>query len=316
MTTRHFRFAKTLFAVGVAVVIILNLYTFVVAYPETYTLTPGISSSGSLLAKDFSAYYVGAWRLWHSPADIYVRGALGGGEPVILPQPEAYKYLPSFLLLASPLLMLSYQQALWAFDVFQFLLLPVMAFLLYRLLGKKGLIVTFIVVIISLLQPFPTQNWGLSPSYYWQWGEGQAKVIGTFLLLLSFYLGGRSKPLLSGLVLAFGFFDPRFGLLALPLYIMYNRQHLKVAAIALVGFLALSNVVLLYSGLGAGFWAMVLGSAVATPLYYYSFIPFFTLLALIFVNFKELVAAFDYYGVFVRFTGAPKRPKKHSAIVS
>jgi hypothetical protein len=185
---------KYLLLAGVVVLIALNLYTLMVAYPETYTPTPGINTSGSILAKDFSAYYVGAWRLWHNPSKIYTMGAVGSGEPAILPYPETYKYLPSFLLLVSPVLSLGYQQALMAFDIFQFMLLPVMAFLLYRLLGKKGLAVTFAVMVIALLLPFPTQNWGFSASYYWQWGEGQAKVLGTFLLLLSFYFGSRDKP--------------------------------------------------------------------------------------------------------------------------
>jgi hypothetical protein len=307
--TGHSRMGKVLFAVGVAVLIALNLCTFVAAYPETYTLTPGINTSGSLLAKDFSAYYIGSWRLWNNPSHIYTLGAVNGAEPIIQPYPEAYKYLPSFLVVISPLLSLGYQQALTAFDVFQFLLLPVVAFMLYRLLGKKGLAVSFVVMAVALLLPFPTQNWGFSPSYYWQWGEGQAKVFSTFLFLLSFYLGSRGKPYLSGIALALGFFDPRFGLLALPLFVMYNRRNFKAAAFSLIASLLFSNMMLLYPGMGSGFVGMVLGSAVSTPLYYYSLIPFFTLVALIAVNYKELVVAFDYYGVLSRFTGAPKEHK-------
>jgi hypothetical protein len=302
---------KQLLVLGVAILLALNFYTFIVAYPETYTLTPGINTSGTILAKDFSAYYIGAWRLWNNPQHIYTftYGPAGDGEPPILPYPEAYKYLPSFLVVMSPLLALKYQQALWTFDVFQFLLLPAMAFLLYRLLDGKNLAVVFAVMIIALLMPFPTPNWGMSVSYYWQWGEGQAKVLSTFLLLLSFYLGKQGKPWLSGVVLAFGFFDPRFGLLALPLYVMYNRRHLKAAALSLVGALLVSNAMLLYPGLGAGFVSMVFNSAVSTPLYYYSLIPFFTLVALMFVNFKELVAAFDYRNVFAGYTGGLKQEK-------
>ena len=63
---------------------------------------------------------------------------------------------------------------------------------------------------------------------------------------------------------------------------------------------------LFYPGMGSSFENMVLRSAVTTPLYYYSLIPFFTLLALIIVNVKELVVAFDYYGVLSRYTGAKK----------
>ena len=49
--------------------------------------------------------------------------------------------------------------------------------------------------------------------------------------------------------------------------------------------------------MSSSFVNMVFSSAVTTPLYYYSLIPFFMLIALISVNFKELVAAFDYYGL-------------------
>jgi hypothetical protein len=295
---------KTIFLIAVAILIALNFYTFIIAYPETYTPSPGITTPGINLAKDFSAYYIGAWRLWHNPSQIYHFGALGGSEPVTPPHPEAYKYLPSFLLIISPLLILNYQPALLTFDVVQFALLPAMAYLLYKLLGSKNLAVTFAVLIITLLLPFPTANWGLSPSYFWQWGEGQAKVLVTFLLLLSFYFGSKGKPYLSGIALALGFFDVRFGLLAIPLFIMYNRKNLKAASASAIGALALSNVMLLYTGMGSNFVGMVFASGITTPIYYYSLIPLFTLLALIVVNFKDLIATFDFKGIFASFTGA------------
>ncbi len=55
---------------------------------------------------------------------------------------------------------------------------------------------------------------------------------------------------------------------------------------------------------------MVFASGVTTPLYYYSLIPFFTLMTLIVVNFKELVAALDYKRIFAGFTGASKNQQK------
>jgi len=287
------RLTKIVFVVGIAVLIILNLYTLIVAYPETYTANAGILASGTVLAKDFSAYYIGAWRLWNDPVHIYAFGALKDGEPVILPRPEAYKYLPSFLLVVSPFLSLNYQQALTAFDIVQFMLLPLMAYLLYKILQNKPLAVTFAVMIVALLLPIPSPQVGLSLSYYWQWGEGQAKVFLTFLLLLSFYLGTRGKPYLSGIAFAFGFFDPRFGLLAIPLYVMYNRKNLKAAIVSAVGSLVLSNLILLYPGVSSGFTSMVFSSAITTALYYYSFIPFFTLVSLIIVNYREIGAAWD-----------------------
>ena len=297
---------KKIIIITAILLITANLYILISAYPETYTPSPGINTTGDILAKDFSAYFISAWRLWNNPSQIYHFGALGGSEPTTPPQPQAYKYLPSFLLIVSPLLILDYQQALTAFDVIQFLFLPLMAFILYRLLNKKHFLVSIAVMTVVLLLPLPGTQWGLFPSYYWQWGEGQAKVFVTFLLLLSFYFGIRGRPILSGLTFAFGFFDPRFGLVAIPLFLMYNRQNIKMAIFSAIVFLGLSNLMLVYPGLVASFATMVFNNAVATPLYYYSLIPFFTLIALIVVNFKEVVAAFDYKGILTHFTGYKK----------
>ncbi len=284
---------KALFALGIAILIVLNMYTFAAAYPETHRLDAGINVGGQLLAKDFSAFYSGAWRLLHDPSQIYTGRSIVPGEPTIYPQPEAYKYLPSFLLIVSPFLVLNYQQALLAFDVVQFALLPIMALLLYELLDKKGIALTFIVAVIALLLPLPLPNWGFSASYFWQWGEGQAKVLLTFLLLLAFYLGASGRPALSGIVFAFGFFDPRFGLLALPLFFAYNRKNLLPSIGSMLTALAVSNLVLLYPGTGSGFLNMILSDAVATPLYYYSLIPLFTMGSLLIINARELVETFS-----------------------
>jgi hypothetical protein len=291
MTFKHIS-SKTIFIVAVAVVIALNLYTLILAYPQTYTPSNGITPSAPILAKDFSAYYIGAWRLWNNPSHIYASGTLNDGEPLILPHPETYKYLPSFLLLVSPFLTLSYQQALTAFDIVQFLMLPFIAFFIYKILNGKPLAVIFIVTLIALFLPLPFPQWGFSPSYYWQWGEGQAKVFVTFLLLLCFYLGWRNKPLLSGIAFAFGFFDPRFGLLAIPLFVSFNRKNIKLAGVSAVISLLLSNGMLLVSGIGSSFVTMVFSNAVATPLFYYSLIPLVTLSVLIAVNFKDEGRAF------------------------
>jgi hypothetical protein len=190
------------------------------------------------------------------------------------------------------------------------MLLPLAAYFLYKLLDKKPFALVFIVLVIALLLPFPTARGLFSPSYFWQWGEGQAKVFVTFLLLLSFYFGNRNKPVLSGIFMAFGFFDPRFGLLALPLFIMYNRKNLKVAGVSALSALAVSNLMLLYPGMASNFLTMASSSALTTPMYYYSFIPFCTLLALIVVNLKELIVAFDYKGVLTNFTGNQKQNKE------
>jgi hypothetical protein len=77
--------------------IALNLFTFARAYPEILTLNSGCCSN-QVLAKDFSAYYVGAWRLFHDTSNVYAPGNVSDGFPSIPPRPESFKYLPSFLL--------------------------------------------------------------------------------------------------------------------------------------------------------------------------------------------------------------------------
>jgi hypothetical protein len=271
--------------------ILLNLYTFVQAYPETFAIDSGCCAS-QILAKDFSAYYIGAWRLFHDPSNVYATGLVSSGEPYIYPHPQPYKYLPSFLLFVAPTLFLSYQDALIAFDIAQFLLLPVMAFLVYELLKDRSTLTIAVVLVILILQPSPTPHWGLSVSYFWQWGEGQDKVLNTFLLLLSFYLGKVRKPILSGAIFALGAFDPRFFLLSLPLFAVYNGLDPKKAWLSLIAGLVVFNSSLLIDGIGAGFLQMVVQRGVGTPLYYYALIPFLTLVSLIILNAKEIYLLF------------------------
>jgi hypothetical protein len=271
--------------------ILLNLFTFIQAYPETSAIDSGCCAS-RILAKDFSAYYVGAWRLLHDPSNVYTKGLLGNAEPRVYPQPEQYKYLPSFLFFVLPTLFLSYHDGLIAFDVVQFLLLPVVAFLVYELLKDRSTLAIAVVIVIAIVQPSPTPHWGLSVSYFWQWGEGQDKVLNTALLLLSFYFGQARRPILSGAVLALGAFDPRFFLLSLPLFAVYNKLDYKKAWISLALSLIVLNSPLLIDGIGAGFVQMVIQSGAGTPLYYYALIPFLTLVSLIVLNAKEICLLF------------------------
>jgi hypothetical protein len=285
--------AKTIMFAAVSGLIILNLCTFIAAYPQTLTIAPlpGAWGSPPPLAKDFSAYYVGAWRLIHDPSQVYTLGFVNDGESPIYPRPEPYKYLPSFLLMVTPLLLVSYQQALTIFDVFQVLLLPLIAYMIYKLVNKKGVAVTLIVSVLVLLQPLPLPHWSFSVTYYWQWAEGQAKVLETFLLLLSFCFGSIGKPRLSGVALALSAFDPRFTVVALPLFVTYNKDRILESVTTLIGTLIVSNLMLLYPGLGAGFLAMSSGSGITTPLYPYALIPLLTVLSISVVNGKEIVAA-------------------------
>jgi hypothetical protein len=278
---------KTILLLVITVCIVLNLYTFVQAYPEASVIDSGCCAT-QILAKDFSAYYIASWRIFHDPSNVYTQGAANDGEPPIYPQPEPFKYLPSFLIFTSPLLSLTYQNALTAFDLAQLILLPIIAFLLYELLQDKSILIIAVVMVIVLLQPSPTPHWGLSVSYYWQWAEGQDKVLNATLLLLCFYLGRIRRPTLSGIALGLGAFDPRFFLLALPLFAVYNRLDLKRAGISLVASLVLLNFPLLIDGVGFGFLQMVLQGGASTPLYYYALIPLLTLVSLIVLNAHEI----------------------------
>jgi hypothetical protein len=281
---------EALLALTVAALILLNGITFVIAYPETLSIDGGCCSSQPL-AKDFSAYYVGAWRLFNDPAQIYAKGAVNDGGPVTPPAPESYKYLPSFLLLVSPLLLGGYQEAFLAFDVVQFILLPLIALLLYRLLRGRSAVVVGLVMVLVLLQPSPLPHWGLSVSYYWQWAEGQAKVLETFLLVLSFYLARSGRPRLSGAAFALAAFDPRFAVLGIPIFLLFNRERIRSSLLAASASAILLDLPLLYPPVGAGFLSMILTSGISTPLYYYSLIPLGALLCLYSVHWRELLSA-------------------------
>ena len=116
---------KALFSVAIIIIIALNLYTLSVAYP---TMNHTLNLGGADLPRDFSVYYVAAWRMFHDPSQIFNTQILNNGEPVIYPPITPYKYTPSFLVLISPLLTLNYYQAFWVFDAIQFIMLPLMAF--------------------------------------------------------------------------------------------------------------------------------------------------------------------------------------------
>ena len=277
------------FVLLVVVLILLNLVVLVAAIPETSTVDGGCCAPTQLLAKDFSAYYTAAWRLFHDPSQIYYHGASIDGAPAILPEPEGYKYLPSMLLLISPLLTLPYGQALLAFDYFQFLLLPLIAALVYVLVRDKGTMVASGIVAAVLVLPLPlvTPQWVLSASYYWQWAEGQSKVLETFLLLLSLALAKSARPRAAGVVLGMASFDPRFALLSLPLFLAYGSD-LKKSAVFAVSTILLANPVLFYPPTLAGFLSMLFTTGLTTPLYYYSLIPLVALVLLTLVDRRRI----------------------------
>ena len=273
----------------VAVLILLNLSIMAAAIPETSKLDGGCCAPNQLLAKDFSAYYTSAWRLFHDPSQIYYHGPTDDGAPSILPEPEAYKYLPSLLLLVSPFLALPYGEALLAFDYFQFLLLPLIAALIYTLVRDKGTLAASSVAVAVLVLPLPlaAPQWALSASYYWQWAEGQSKVLETFLLLLSLAMAKSDRPRSAGIVFGFASFDPRFALLSLPLFLAYGSD-LKKSAVYAASTILVTNLILFYPPALVGFLTMVFTTGLETPLFYFSFIPMVALVSLMVVDRKKI----------------------------
>jgi hypothetical protein len=293
----HLITKKLLFSITIIIIIVLNLYTLSVAYP---TMKKPLNFGGADLPRDFSVYYIAAWRLLHNPSQIFTPGPVADGEPTIYPSLTPYKYLPSFLVLISPLASLSYYQAFWVFDAIQFALLPLIALLLYKLLENKNPIAAFVILVAVLLLPYPMSGRGLSVSYFMSWAEGQAKIFLSFLLLVSFYLGYKGKPVLSGIIFALGAFDPRFAVLALPLFLFYNKNNLKNAIIPMILALAATNLVVLYPGVAGGFVGMVFGSGTTTPLYTPAWIPTIMLVALIVVNARQMADALKTWAVEVK----------------
>jgi MFS family permease len=299
------RRTKAVLVAGVAGIVVMTLFTFFAAFPSN--IDPAFSQP---IAKDFSAYYVGIWRLFHDPSQLYTRGFINDGELHVYPVQEQFKYLPSFLLMISPLAILGYQQAIATFDVFQLALLPLIGLLTYRLARSKGLLAAFLVTGIVLVLPAPAPGWGLSIPYFWQWAQGQAKVFEVFLILSTFYAGSLKIPVLSGALLGLSFFDPRFGILAVPLFVMYNRSRLSVAAVSFAASLVVSNSALVLSpGMGAGFIGMVFSAGLSSVLYPYALIPTAPVLALWIMNRGEVAAAWT--ETFAKFSTSVARKIEH-----
>ncbi len=280
----------------VALLLSLSILIFVIALPETTHADSGCCAPGSgALAKDFSAYYVAAWRLFHDPANVYTKGSVPDGGPQILPQPQGYKYLPSFLILAAPLLLLPYQTALLAFDLFQLSLLPLMAFILYRIMRGRGIVAVSVVEAAVLLVPSPFPGWGLSAVYYWQWGEGQTKVLVTFLLVVALYFAKRGRPRLAGVACALACFDPRFLVLAVPLMAAYSKGRWMKVGTSFVAASALLNLPLLSPGVASGMAQMLESGGALTLPFPYSWIPIVAVVSLTVVDWRTVKGAFGPY---------------------
>ena len=282
----------------------LNVATFYSAYPQMFTTT-------ATKARDFSAYYIGAWRLFNNPDKIYSGGTQKGDYP-IFPKPATFRYAPSFLLMVAPFLVFNYQTSMIVFNFIQLFLLPVMALMIYRLLRDRNIAVVSAILVIVLLQPLPgldhiLQTWRLnmlvsiikiqsvtnvkdtfSWSYYYNWIDGNAKVLTTFFMIACFYFGRLMRPYRSGFFLGLLAYDPRFALISLPLAVVYNRIGLRPFAAAAIGTLLASNFLVLYHSIGLHF--LILAVSHPTGFYAYTWIPFYAAIGLTIVNYRQFVS--------------------------
>ncbi|HSV48718.1 MAG TPA: hypothetical protein VLH35_00255, partial [Candidatus Acidoferrales bacterium] len=261
---------KTAIISIIILALVLNFIIFTKAYPETF------KPQTETLARDFSAYYMGAWRLFNNPTQVYHDGSLPGDYPII-GTPQPFKYIPNFLIWFSPFLSLSYQNAINAFDILQFISMIPLAFFVYKLVKDKNLFLAATVVLVVLLQPIlitPSIKYDdfnflhyrmisldvqtFSPSYLCGYTLANAHILQNMLLVGALYFGYTKKPILSALFLTFAAFDPRVALVAVPLLFWYNRKSLVKFVGGTAVLLSVTNLpFFFYSGIGESFLSLV-----------------------------------------------------------
>jgi len=284
---------KTAVVLVILLAVLLNLSIFCFAYPQTF------KPESPTLARDFSAYYIGAWRLFHNPTQIY-NGSVQPGDYQILGQPQPFKYTPSFLILFAPFLTLNYQNALNAFDIMQFLLIFALAFFVYKLVKDKNLFLGIIAAVIVLVDPLlfaPSASYSsaetlhsrmlclhiqtFSPSYYCGYILANAHILQTVLLVGAVYFGFAKKPWLSALLFAFGSFDPRGALVAVPLLLWYNRHSLWKFIAGSAAFLLATNLpFFFYYGAGFAFLKTETNASIVSQMYLYDWLPLYAIASL------------------------------------
>jgi hypothetical protein len=236
--------------------------------------------------------------LFHNPTKIYW-GGVQPGDYQILPAPQTFKYTPSFLILFAPFLSLSYQNALTAFDIVQLALIPALAFFVYKIVKDKNLVFAAIAAIIILIEPLPTPpiNQGalnllqyrffslnpqsFSPVYYAGYVLANAHILQTILLVGALYFGFTKRPWFSALLFAFGSFDPRAALLALPLLLWYNRKRILPFIAGAASFLAITNLpFFFYYNIGFSFLRSETSGSIISQMYPYDWLPIYAIVTL------------------------------------
>ncbi len=300
----------------IIIAVALNAFIFCLAFPAAFQSAPSAT-----FAKDFSAYYVGGWRLLHNPSQIYC-GGVEPGDPLMTPKPQTFKYTPSFLVIFAPFMTLSYNDALAAFDILQIMLIPALAFFVYRLVKGKNLILGIITTVMVLVEPLsaPSISYtatsflhirvailntqSLAPSYYCGYLLGNAHILQTVLLVGALYFGYIKKPWLSALLFAFCVFDPRGAILALPLLIWFNRHLILKFAAGTAAFVSATNLpFFFYHGIGFAFLNNEMNRNIASQMYAYDWIPVYSIAAL---TMMEIITVASNQSIHFSFPLTPK----------
>lgn len=279
---------KKILIATIIIALALNTCTFIAAYPQTF------KPLSSTYAADFSAYYIGEWRLFHNPAQIYNSGDYIQGDIVILPKPQTFMYTPSFLIFFSPILTLSYQNALNIFDILQVLSVFALAFFVYKLVKDKKPVLGCVAAIVILLLPIPNlvdfQFSAFFQSYYWGYAMANAHVIQASLIVGALYFGVTKKPWISAFLVAVSSFDPRVTLLALPLLVWYNRGNLRKFIVGSIALITAFNLpFFFYYNIGASFVQSKVTGHIASLMYAYDWIPMVAAITLTIVEVVSIV---------------------------
>ena len=281
---------KKVFATVIIIALALNVATFITAYPRTF------KPLDQTYAADFSAYYIGEWRLFNNPTTIYYSGEYIPGDYVITPKPQTFMYTPSFLVFFAPFITLDYQDALTVFNFIQLISIFALALLLYKLLLNRDLIIGCIAAVVILLFPVLDLNYfGLQyifQSYYWGYALANAHVIQTALIVGAIYFAYTKKPLLSAFVLAVSSFDPRVTLLAIPLLIWYNKGNLRKFLAGSALFITAFNLpFFFYNNIGFTFIQKRVSGETFGAMYAYDWLPLVAVATLTVVEAVTVYAA-------------------------
>jgi hypothetical protein len=305
---------------------------------------------GYRIATDFSAWYEGAYRLVYHPNAVYLWGGSCNGHcPYVLPLPQNsnpsdYRYPPFFLIFILPLIGLGYVEAAFAWDAVCFIvLLPLLAFLIWRVLSPRtwtAVVLATVVALFTLFAPLNFSSGGFdpemrqafgsiwflfSPGYALQWAQGQTKVFELAAIFLSIYFIKYRSAVIAGFFLTLSSLDPRFTLLAFPLfaYIAIKRGVLFEGIAGVVtGVVILFAPFALYPSIHSPSTGGLLGSYIhhifyqykLSTFYAYEWIPFFSILSLTvaYVACDRLEGHSQIHSIFGRPVGAGEQRTKET----